>query len=123
MKNALVVIAVAIMSLSCSQSRDGGTVTIDESSKIVDVRTAKEYRAGHLRNAINIPHTEIRERIADHVRNKEDKITVYCKSGRRSGIAKKTLENIGYKYVVDAGAYAKLKEQEDKREEKEKTKE
>ena len=117
MKTVLVVFAIAIMSLSCSQSKDWKMVKIDENSTIVDVRTAIEYEEGHIENAINIPHTEIAVRIADHVKNKEDKITVYCRSGRRSGIAKKILVNIGYKCVVDAGAYAKLRKQENKRQE------
>ena len=123
MKNAPVVFAIALISLSCSQGKYGEVITVDESSKIIDVRTAKEYRQGHLKNAINIPHKEIRVRIADHVRNKEDKITVYCRSGRRSRIAKKVLENLGYKDVVNAGAYARLKKQEDRRDEREKTEE
>jgi len=75
----------------------------------------KNMKEGYLENAINIPHTEFAVKIADHVKNKEDKITVYCRSGRRSGIAKKILVNIGYTSVVNAGAYTKLKEQEDRR--------
>ena len=78
----------------------------------------KNMKRDILKNAINIPHTEIGVKMADHVKNKENKITVYCRSGRRSGIAKKILVNIGHKCVVNAGAYAKLKEQEDKRQEK-----
>ena len=120
MRTVPVVFAIAFISLSCSQSKDWKMAKVDENSTIVDVRTAREYEEGHLQNAINISHTEIAVKIADHVKNKEDKITVYCRSGRRSGIAKKILADIGYKCVVNAGAYAKLKEQED---DKEKTKE
>ena len=115
MKTVLVVLATAIMSLSCNRSRDWEITRFDEDSIIIDVRTAKEYRAGHLENAVNIPHTEIAAKIADHAKNKEDKIILYCRSGRRSGIAKKILVDIGYTCVVNAGAYTKLKEQEDKR--------
>jgi phage shock protein E len=118
MRTVPVVFAIAFISLSCSQSKDWEMAKVDENSTIVDVRTAREYEEGHIENAINIPHTEIGVKIADHVKNREDKITVYCRSGRRSGIAKKMLVNIGYKCVVNAGAYANLKEQEDKRQEK-----
>jgi len=111
MRNAIFACAVAIIPLSCSQSGDTKPATVDLSSTIlIDVRTAEEYEAGHLRGAINIPHTEIRARIGDHVRSKEDKITVYCRSGRRSGIAKKTLESMGYRHVANAGAYERLRE-------------
>ncbi len=115
MRTVPVVFAIAFISLSCSQSKDWEMAKVDENSTIVDVRTAIEYEEGHLKNAINIPHTEIAVKIADHVKNKEDKITVYCRSGRRSGIAKKILVNTGYRCVVNAGAYTKLKEQEDRR--------
>ena len=117
MKTVLVVFAIALMSLSCSQSSDWEIVNIDENSTIVDVRTAREYEKGHLKNAINIPHTEVAAKIADHVKNRDDKIILYCRSGRRSGIAKKILGDIGYECVVNAGAYSKLKKHEDKRQE------
>lgn len=111
MRNAVALFAIVIMSLSCNHSGDARSVKIDaESTILIDVRTAEEYKAGHLRNAINIPHTEIGARIGDHAKSKEDSITLYCRSGRRSAIAKKTLENMGYKHVVDAGAYSKLRE-------------
>ena len=119
MKKALAVSVIAIMSLSCGQGKYDKSAKIHGGSIIIDVRTAEEYKEGHLKNAINIPHTEIGERIADHVKNKEEKIAVYCRSGRRSGIAKETLKNKGYRLVVNAGAYAKLKDQEKKNEEEE----
>ena len=123
MKKAIAVSVLAVMSLSCGQGKYDKSARINGGSMIIDVRTAKEYKEGHLKNAINIPYTEIGERIADHVKNREEKITVYCRSGRRSGIAKETLKNKGYRLVVNAGAYAKLKDQEEKNEEKENQKE
>jgi phage shock protein E len=116
-KTVPVVFTIAIMSLSCSQSSDWEIVKLDGNGTIVDVRTAKEYEKGHLKNAINIPHTEVAAKIADHVENKDDKIVLYCRSGRRSGIAKRILAGIGYECVVNAGAYTKLKKQEDKHQE------
>ena len=100
MKKAIAVPVLAVMSLSCGQGKYDRSAKVSEGSIIIDVRTAKEYKEGHLKDAINIPHTEIGERIADHVKNKEEKITVYCRSGRRSGIAKETLENKGYRIVA-----------------------
>ena len=117
MKRAIAVSVLAIMSLSCGLSKHDKSARVKESSIIIDVRTAKEYNKGHLKNAINIPHTEIGERIAGHAKDKEGKITVYCRSGHRSGIAKVTLEKLGYTSVVNAGAYEKLKAQEMKNEE------
>ena len=117
MKKAFAVWVISIVSLGCVPSNDDGAAQVEESHLLIDVRTAKEYEEGHLENAINIPYTEIAEKIAGYAKNKEERITVYCRSGRRSAIAKETLEKKGYEAVKDAGAYAKLKERETQNEE------
>jgi phage shock protein E len=117
MKKVFAVWVISIASLSCVQSDYDGAAKVKEGALVIDVRTAKEFKEGHLQDAINIPYTEIGEKIDGYVKSKEAKLTLYCRSGRRSAIAKKTLEKLGFKRVVDAGAYAKLKEQEMKSEE------
>ena len=67
---------------------------------IVDVRTAEEFMDGHLVGAINIPYDEIDTVELDKTKN----IFVYCKSGKRSGIAFHTLQELGY-HVYDLGSY------------------
>ena len=84
-------------------------ISVDENTTLIDVRTVAEYNAGHLDTAINIPHTEIKEKIAGIVTDKERTIIVYCRSGRRSGIALSVLKKMGYKNVTNAGAYKSLK--------------
>jgi len=103
---------------SCTQRDEAETkpaskeATAKEETQVLlfDVRSAKEFNTGHLDNAINIPHSEIAVKIIDHVADKNAKITLYCKSGRRAGIAKKALEEIGYTDITKAGAYKDLKE-------------
>ena len=112
MKKTLVLFGVAMLCLSCVPSADTDSQPVTDRGSIIDVRTAQEYAQGHLDTATNIPYTEIGEKIAAHVSHKEERITVYCRSGRRSAIAKQTLESLGYTNVVDAGAYATLKNQE-----------
>lgn len=68
---------------------------------IVDVRTKEEYASGHVVDAINIPYDEIDK---DTELDKEKTIIIYCRSGKRSGIAYNTLKNLGYE-VYDLGAY------------------
>lgn len=116
MKKTLVLFSVALLSLSCVPSEDEGSEPAIDGGYVIDVRTAQEYEQGHLETAVNIPYTEIGEKIAGHVSNEEEKIIVYCRSGRRSTIAKQTLESLGYTNVVDAGAYATLKAQEQENE-------
>jgi phage shock protein E len=69
----------------------------------IDVRSADEFQSGHVNDAVNIPYTEIGTRIGEVSADKDDLIFVYCRSGRRSGIARETLLEIGYTNVVNLG--------------------
>ncbi|MGV9673473.1 FAD-dependent oxidoreductase [Gordonia sp. NPDC003504] len=66
--------------------------TVLVSSLVLDARSADEYAGGHLPGALNIPHTEIRERI-EEVRAAADgrPVRVYCHSGMRSYLATRAL--------------------------------
>lgn len=68
---------------------------------LLDVRTKEEYDESHLLNSINIPYDEIDE---ETELDKNKVIVVYCRSGRRSNIAKETLVDLGYE-VLDLGAF------------------
>lgn len=69
----------------------------------IDVRTAEEYAAGHVAQAINIPYEEVADRVGEVTTDKDALIYVYCRSGRRSGIAKQALDAAGFTQVVNAG--------------------
>lgn len=69
----------------------------------IDVRTADEYNSGHVSEAANIPYSEIAESISGLTGDKDAPIYVYCRSGRRSGVAKETLEGLGYTQVINVG--------------------
>lgn len=63
---------------------------------ILDVRTAEEYAAGYVPGAINISHDELADRLAEIEVAKDGGVIVYCRSGRRSGIAEELLLGRGY---------------------------
>jgi phage shock protein E len=69
----------------------------------IDVRSAEEYATEHVSPAVNIPHTEIAARIAEVTTDKDALIYLYCRSGRRSGLAKDALEQAGYTSVINLG--------------------
>lgn len=69
----------------------------------VDVRSPGEYAGDHLSLAVNIPYTEITQRIDEVTTDKDARIYLYCRSGRRSDIARQALEQAGYTDVVNAG--------------------
>ena len=71
----------------------------------IDVRTPGEYSRGHLDSAVNIPYQQIGQRVSEVADNKDEKIYVYCASGHRAEIARKTLAGMGYTDVTNAGGY------------------
>jgi phage shock protein E len=81
---------------------------IDEGATLVDVRTDFEYREGHLPGALNIPHDQITSRLNELPSDKARPVVLYCRSGRRSGIAQKALADRGFTNVINAGGYADL---------------
>lgn len=76
----------------------------------IDVRTAGEYGKEHVSQAVNIPYDVISDRIEEATANKDALIYVYCRSGRRSGIAQSTLQEAGYSNVVNLGGFDDAKE-------------
>jgi phage shock protein E len=70
---------------------------------IIDVRTPSEYAEKHIPGAINIDHSLIATEIQKLKLAKEDKIILYCRSGRRSGIALETLKKLGFENLENYG--------------------
>ena len=68
---------------------------------LIDVRTPEEYRSGHIRGAVLIPLDQFAQRL-DEV-PKDKRVILYCRSGRRSGIALKILQENGYTNAVNFG--------------------
>lgn len=80
-----------------------GSVAAPEAEIVwVDVRTAEEYAEAHLPAAVNIPYQVIAEHIAEYADTKDTPIVLYCRSGRRAGKAKSTLEQLGYRHLINA---------------------
>ena len=69
----------------------------------IDVRSAGEFDAGHVEGAVNIPHTEIVERISEVTGDKDATLYLYCRSGRRSGIAADALAEAGFSKAINIG--------------------
>ena len=70
---------------------------------LLDVRTPEEYEEGHIQGALLIPEHELAEKATEMLPDLETPIFVYCRSGRRSALAAKTLVDLGYLQVYDFG--------------------
>ena len=73
-----------------------------------DVREIDEWNGGHIPGALHLP-LSLLEALADPkspdaspqiTERREEAVVVYCQFGKRSLIAGKTLQDLGYRYVV-----------------------
>ena len=69
---------------------------------LLDVRSAAEYREGHIPGSVNIPEDNIRS-ILNTVQDYDTPIFAYCLSGARSGRAVSALKALGYRNVNNIG--------------------
>jgi rhodanese-related sulfurtransferase len=67
---------------------------------ILDVRTEAEFSSGHVPGAINISHDELPSRLSDLDSGTDRPVVVYCRSGKRAGIATAVLLDAGYTNVL-----------------------
>lgn len=70
---------------------------------ILDVREEEEFADGHITDAVLLPVGEILKKAEEVLPDKEKKILVYCRSGRRSKIASQELAELGYTNVYEFG--------------------
>lgn len=77
----------------------------------VDVRTPAEWQAGRVEGAIHIPHTELAERWPELEAHRDDDIVLYCRTGRRSGIAEQILRDAGFERLQNGGGLNDLQRQ------------
>lgn len=103
------ILALFILIIASCQGKSSELPATLQGWTVIDVRTAEEFNAGHLSNAQNIPYDQIQTGIAQLGIAKDQPVLLYCRSGRRSGIAKQSLTDLGFTHILDAGAYEKLK--------------
>jgi len=66
----------------------------EEEALLLDVREVGEFEAGHVEGALNIPLTQLRDRV--HELPKDQKIAVYCQVGQRAYYATRALRLQGF---------------------------
>jgi len=84
-------------------SDEAKNIMLTEKPIVVDVRSLEEYNEGHIPNAISVPLETIENEAEAKLKNKDDLILVYCRSGRRSREAALRLIEKGYTNVIDFG--------------------
>ena len=84
------------------------TEAIRNGALLVDVRSPGEFAAGSVKGAVNIPLEQIGSEIS---RLKgTPSVVVFCRSGSRSGQAKRILEQRGFRSVINGGTWQNVNE-------------
>lgn len=86
--------------LSMAQAMEN--IKNDDSIRLVDVRSPKEYRDGHIPGSISIPLDQL-NRIEQLIPDKNATIYAYCHSGSRSGMAVAAMGRMGYTKATNIG--------------------
>ncbi len=104
----LACITVAVSILSACSSNGTPRISPQELENLVrsgnpllilDVRTPKEFSKGHVPGAVNIPHKKLEARLGELAVHKSGEIVVYCRSGRRTAIAERILDEAGFSRI------------------------
>ena len=72
-----------------------------ENYLVIDVRSAEEYAAGHIKHAINIPLEQLESRLDEINAYKDKNVVLYCNTGNRSSKALDLLKQKGFTVLMN----------------------
>lgn len=75
---------------------------VEKGAFIIDVRERNEYELSHLNTSVNIPMSEIRERINEVPKDRP--VYIHCKSGQRSYNVCLLLKHLGFDNIYNISA-------------------
>lgn len=87
-------------------SHSTATAMINKGKTVIfDVRSQKEYKSGHLINAINIPYDTLEDRLPQLDEFKPQQVIVVCHDGKQARSVAGQLRDAGFKMVfsLDGG--------------------
>jgi rhodanese-related sulfurtransferase len=120
-KTIIVLAAIFICSLTQAQIKSPQQIVENVSSRIteitvedlnnkmgtdhqfilIDVRTEKEYLAGHIEKAIWIPRGFLEFKIQKVTSEPQSELILYCRAGSRSALSTETLIEMGFENVLN----------------------
>ena len=74
---------------------------------VLDVRSPAEFKDGHIKGAHNFPLQNLTSQM--NKLKKEQVIVTCCRSGSRSGMAKRMLKSNGFLHVHNGGPWTNLR--------------
>ena len=87
------------------KAQDAVRIMNDENTLVLDVRLDKEYKEGHILDAVHIPVGALASRIPELDDYKNSTVVIYCHTGMRSKQAGGILKKHGFEdlYSIDGG--------------------
>ncbi|HLW39028.1 MAG TPA: rhodanese-like domain-containing protein [Brumimicrobium sp.] len=79
---------------------------VNDGALIIDVRSKGEFSRGHIRNSKCIPLERINQE--SNKIKKDQPIILCCRSGSRSGMARRMLQQKGHTQVYNGGSWLGL---------------
>lgn len=100
-------LAVVVMLVLHETRKSGPSLTPQQAINVVnaedgvfvDLRDAKEYKAGHIVDAVHIPAAKLGTRIEELGKYKQRPVVLVCKMGQSAGAAGKQLKAAGFEKV------------------------
>ncbi|MFB1010631.1 MAG: rhodanese-like domain-containing protein [Thiopseudomonas sp.] len=102
LSTAFVVLAIALMLYESRRAgkslstRELTSLVNADQAVVLDIRQAKDFSAGHIVDAINIPRDKLASRIGELDKYKDKTIVVVCDSGITAGPACTQLQQAGF---------------------------
>lgn len=111
-KLAVLFLFIGLISCNSQEKKDTSFVDVkveefkkgiqQQGIQLVDVRTPKEFKAGHVKGAILINfYDENFNQISEQKLDKNQPVYLYCRSGGRSAKAAKMYKDAGFKKVYN----------------------
>ncbi|MBO3099658.1 rhodanese-like domain-containing protein [Gelidibacter pelagius] len=80
---------------------------LKEGGVIIDVRSAAEFKGGHIKGCKNMPLQTLAANL-NKLKNKDKPVITCCASGMRSASAKNLLKSKGFTQVYNGGGWSSL---------------
>lgn len=81
---------------------------LERDAKIIDVRTAQEFRMGNVDGSVNIPLDKFSTSTIKKIKKLNRPVLLCCASGARSASAMRTLKSSGMENVYNGGSWYKV---------------
>lgn len=104
---AIVFAALFVLKQLGQVKPDRAVALLKNGGRVVDVRTADEFRSGSVPGAVNIPLAELQARVPIEFPDTNQPLLLHCASGARSAAGRKIVQGLGYTNVVNLGSFSR----------------